>query len=60
LDARRLEWWVFAEIDNGSQSDTERLLPGVALVACAASSVGTGHAITRIIVIANCCGCGRT
>ena len=54
MDARRLEWWVFAEIGNGSQSDTERLLPGVALVACAVSSVRTGHAITRIIVIANC------
>jgi hypothetical protein len=52
LDARWLGWWVFAETDNGSQSDTERLWPGVALVACAASSVRTGHAITRIIVIA--------
>jgi hypothetical protein len=48
LDARRLGWWVFAETDNGSQSDTERLLPRVAFAACAVSSVRTGHAISGL------------
>ena len=50
-------WRVFVEASTSSQSDTERLLSGVAFVACAVSYARCGHAITRIVVITNRWSC---
>ena len=50
-------WRVFVEASTSSQYDTERLLPGVAFVACAVSYARCGHAITQIVVITNRWSC---